>query len=103
MMRKDGVMLVIKDDEIKMFMQFTDDRTIQNCVDFREQYHEDYDDFIMLLFKTDDKILQDYVTYRMVRKQEELTKELIYECFNMDLKVRGLKDYVINYLFKNVR
>ena len=103
MMRKDGIMLVIKDDEIKMFMRFVDDRTVQNCVEFRENYHEDYDDFIMLLFKTDDKILQDYVTYRMVRKQEELTKELIYETFNMDLKVRGLKEYVMNKLFKNVR
>lgn len=103
MLRKEGVMLVIKDDEIKMFMQFTDDRTVQNCVDFREQYYEDYDDFIMLLFKTEDKILQEYVTYRMVRKQEELTKELIYECFNMDLKVKGLEKYVMNKLFKNVR
>lgn len=103
MLRKEGVMLVIKDDEIKMFMQFTDDRTIQNCVDFREQYHEDYDDFIMLLFKTEDKLLQDYVTWRMVRKQEELTREMIYECFNMDLKVKGLERYVMNTLFKNVR
>ena len=103
MLRKEGIMLVIKDDEIKMFMRFVDDRTVQDCVNFRENYHEDYDDFIMLLFKTDDKILQDYVTYRMVRKQEELTKELIYETFNMDLKVRGLEKYVMNKLFKNVR
>lgn len=102
-MRKDGVMLVIKDDEIKMFMRFVDDRTVQNCVDFRENYDEDYDDFIMLLFKTDDKILQDYVTWRMVRKQEELTKELIYETFDMNLKVNGLEKYVMNTLFKNVR
>ena len=103
MLRKEGIMLVIKDDEIKMFMRFVDDRTVQDCVNFRENYHEDYDDFIMLLFKTDDKILQDYVTYRMVRKQEELTKELIYETFNMDLKVRGLEKYVMNTLLKNVR
>lgn len=103
MMKKEGVMLVIKDDEIKMFMRFVDDRTIQNCVEFRENYDEDYDDFIMLLFKTEDKILQDYVTYRMVRKQEELTKELIYETFNMDLKVKGLEKYVMNKLLKNVR
>ena len=102
-MRKDGIMLVIKDDEIKMFMRFVDDRTIQNCVDFREEYHEDYDDFIMLLFKTENKMLQEYVTYRMVRKQEELTKELIYETFDMNLKVKGLEKYVMNTLFKDVR
>lgn len=102
-MRKDGIMLVIKDDEIKMFMRFVDDRTIQNCVEFREQYHEDYDDFIMLLFKTENKMLQEYVTYRMVRKQEELTKELIYETFDMNLKVKGLEKYVMNTLFKDVR
>ena len=51
----------------------------------------------------DDKMLQDYVTWRMVRKQEELTKEMIYECFNMDLKVKGLERYVMNTLFKDVR
>ena len=102
-MRKDGIMLVIKNDEIKMFMRFVDDRTIQNCVEFREEYHEDYDDFIMLRFKTDDKILQEYVTYRMVRKQDELTKELIYETFDMNLKVKGLERYVMNTLFKDVR
>jgi hypothetical protein len=43
------------------------------------------------------------VTSRIVRKQNELTKEMIYECFNMDLKVKGLEKYVMNKLFKNVR
>lgn len=102
MMKKQGVMLIIKDDELKCFMRFYGDKTIQHCVDFRESDNY-YDDFIMLLFKTDNSILQDYVTDRIVRKQEELTKEMIYECFNMDLKVRGLENYVMNVLFKDVR
>lgn len=101
MLRKEGVMLMIKNDELRCFMEFNEE-TINNCIEFREcdTFH---DDFIVILYKTDDKILRRYVTDRMVRKQEELTKEMIYECFNMDLKVRGLKEYVMNKLLKNVR
>ena len=101
MLRKEGIMLMVKNDELKCIMRF-DEETINNCIAFREcdTFH---DDFIVILYKTDDKILRDYVTSRIVRKQNELTKEMIYECFNMDLKVRGLEKYVMNKLLKNVR
>lgn len=101
MMKKEGVMLMVKDDELRCFMEFNED-TINNCIEFREcdKFH---DDFIVILYKTDDEILRNYVTSRIVRKQNELTKEMIYECFNMDLKVRGLEKYVMNKLFKDVR
>ena len=101
MLRKEGVMLMIKNDELRCFMEFNEE-TINNCIEFREcdTFH---DDFIVILYKTDDKILRSYVTDRMVRKQEELTKEMIYETFNMDLKVKGLEKYVMNKLFKNIR
>lgn len=99
-MREDGIMLMIKDDEVRCFMSF-DEETIYDCIEFREcdTFH---DDFIILTFKTDDKILRRYVTDRIVRKQDELTKELIYETFDMNL-TKGVKDYVMNYLLKNVR
>ena len=101
MLRKEGIMLMIKNDELSCFMEFNEE-TINNCIEFREcdTFH---DDFIVILYKTDDKILRRYVIDRMVRKQEELTKEMIYETFDMDLKVRGLEKYVMDYLFKNVR
>lgn len=101
MLRKEGIMLMIKNDELSCFMEFNE-HTINNCIEFREcdTFH---DDFIVILYKTDDKILRQYVTDRIVRKQEELTKEMIYETFNMDLKVKGLEKYVMDYLFKNVR
>lgn len=101
MLRKEGIMLMIKNDELKCIMRF-DEETINNCIEFREcdKFH---DDFIVILYKTDDEILRNYVTSRIVRKQNELTREMIYECFNMDLKVRGLEKYVMNYLFKDVR
>ena len=99
-MRKDGIMLMIKDDEVRCFMSF-DEKTIYDCIAFRE-YDTFYDDFIILTFKTDDKILQDYVTYRIVRKQDELTKEMIYETFDMNL-TKCVKDYVMNFLLKDVR
>ena len=101
MMKKEGIMLMIKNDELSCFMEFNEE-TINNCIEFREcdTFH---DDFIVILYKTDDKILRRYVIDRMVRKQEELTKEMIYETFDMDLKVRGLEKYVMDYLFKNVR
>ena len=101
MLRKEGIMLMVKDDELRCFMEFNED-TINNCIEFREcdKFH---DDFIVILYKTDDEILRNYVTSRIVRKQNELTKEMIYECFNMDLKVKGLEKYVMNNLFKNVR
>ena len=101
MLRKEGIMLMVKNDELKCIMRF-DEETINNCIAFREcdTFH---DDFIVILYKTDDKILRNYVTSRIVRKQNELTKEMIYECFNMDLKVRGLEKYVMKTLLKNVR
>ena len=101
MMKKEGIMLMIKNDELSCFMEFNEE-TINNCIEFREcdTFH---DDFIVILYKTDDKILRRYVIDRMVRKQEELTKEMIYETFDMDLKVKGLEKYVMDYLFKNVR
>ena len=101
MLRKEGIMLMVKNDELKCIMRF-DEETINNCIAFREcdTFH---DDFIVILYKTDDKILRNYVTSRIVRKQNELTKEMIYECFNMDLKVKGLEKYVMKTLLKNVR
>jgi hypothetical protein len=99
-MREDGIMLMIKDDEVRCFMSF-DEETIYDCIAFRE-YDKFHDDFIILTFKTDDKILRRYVTDRIVRKQDELTKEMIYETFDMNL-TKGVKDYVMNYLLKNVR
>lgn len=101
MLRKEGIMLMVKNDELRCFMEFNEE-TINDCIEFREcdKFH---DDFIVILYKTDDEILRRYVTSRIVRKQNELTKEMIYECFNMDLKVKGLERYVINTLFKNVR
>ena len=101
MMKKEGIMLMVKDDELRCFMEFNEE-TINNCIEFRE-YDKFHDDFIVILYKTDDEILRNYVTSRIVRKQNELTKEMIYECFNMDLKVKGLEKYVVNNLFKNVR
>lgn len=101
MMKKEGVMLMVKDDELRCFMEFNEE-TINNCIEFRE-YDKFHDDFIVILYKTDDEILRNYVTSRIVRKQNELTKEMIYECFNMDLKVKGLEKYVMNTLLKNVR
>ena len=101
MLHKEGIMLMIKNDELSCFMEFNEE-TINDCIEFRE-YDKFHDDFIVILYKTDDKILRQYVTDRMVRKQEELTKELIYETFDMDLKVRGLEKYVMDYLFKNIR
>ena len=99
-MRKDGIMLMIKDDEVRCVMSF-DEETIYDCIAFRE-YDTFHDDFIILTFKTDDKILRRYVTDRIVRKQDELTKEMIYETFDMNL-TKGVKDYVMNFLLKNVR